>query len=86
MRASQMSKAEFIAAHYHELFGVIADAAVEGRRGAELSLWLRQQQVKLQDRLGRAYDSLIPPAPPPAKPAANGQPTQSATRPQGAAK
>lgn len=48
----------FLADHYHELFGLICEAATAGRKGGELSLWLTQAGKTLKQRLRLQYESL----------------------------
>lgn len=55
-----MSKKEFIAEYLDEFWGMVADAAVMQRQGAELSLSLRSKLQKVEKLLGEAYDSLQP--------------------------
>ena len=55
-----MSKADFIAEHRHEFFGMVTDAAVTQARGAPLSIFLRDLSRKIDERLGEIYDELKP--------------------------
>ncbi len=57
-----LTRQQFIEAHFHELSGIILDAALAGRSGAELSIWLRNTQKKLSEKLGKVFDDLQPKA------------------------
>lgn len=75
-----MTKEQFIAAHKHQLAGLMLDAIYTGKakHGAELSIFVSMIQHTVSDRLAAMYDSLQPkPATLPAKPevTANGKPT-----------
>jgi hypothetical protein len=60
-----LTREQFIDRHFHEFCGIVLDGATAGRSGAELSLWLRTMQVRLRERLGRAWEEM---AHEPAKP------------------
>ncbi len=67
-----MTRSEFIAEYRHEIDGWLLDAAMEGRRGAELSIWLRQMRARIEQKLGVMYDRMQD------KPATNGKATVKA--------
>jgi hypothetical protein len=58
------TRQEFIDRHFHLLCGLLLDAAVTQRTGAELSLWLRTAQRKVADLLGQCHSDLYPVAAP----------------------
>lgn len=74
-----MTKDQFIAAHKHQLAGLMLDAIYTGKakHGAELSIFVSMIQHTVSDRLAAMYDSLQPKPAAPAKPevTANGKPT-----------
>ncbi len=48
----------FLADHYHELFGIVCDAATAGRKGGELSLWMSAAGKAVRARLRAIFDDL----------------------------
>ncbi len=55
-----MTLEQFIEKHRHEVMGLIADAALAGRSGADLALWLRNTMKKVDSRLAAIYQELQP--------------------------
>jgi hypothetical protein len=55
-----MTQDEFVAKYRHEIDGWILDAAMEGRRGAELSIWLKTMRSKIESKLRAMYVSMQP--------------------------
>jgi hypothetical protein len=53
-----MTKEEFADEWQHEIDGWLLDAAMEGRRGAELSVWLRNMRGKIRAKLFAIHDEL----------------------------
>ncbi len=64
-----MTKEQFVAKWRHEIDGWILDAAIEARRGADLSMFLRGMRAKVEAKLVAMYCDFQTTAPP-----ANGQP------------
>ena len=68
-----MTRTEFIGQFRNELLGMVLDAALANRRGAELALSMRASAGKLDALLGAMYDAMNrepplatkPPAPKP---------------------
>lgn len=57
---SQPAFERFVADHYHELFGLICEAATAGRKGGELSLWMTGAGRTIKSRLLAIYNDLTP--------------------------
>ncbi len=55
-----MTRQQFQEQFFHQYFGMIADGAVQGRSGPELSVWIRTTQAKALAQLGLMYDALNP--------------------------
>ena len=53
-----MTRIEFVNEYRHELDGWILDAAMESRKGAELSIFLRQMRAKIEAKLATMHDAL----------------------------
>lgn len=53
-----MSQQEFIEKFRHEIDGWVLDAAMSGRSGENLSLWLKVIRSKIEAKLGAMYDEL----------------------------
>lgn len=58
-----MTRQQFIDSHYHELYGLIADAFCVNRTGADLSRAMQLAADKVRERLGRIHDQLTKPEP-----------------------
>lgn len=65
------SREEFIRLHQHEFLGLLLDAVTARRSGGEQALWLDFAAKAIKERLGRAYDDLLPKP----LPSNNGPPT-----------
>jgi hypothetical protein len=63
------TREQFIQEFRHEIEGWLLDAAMSGKHGAELSVWLRQMRQKIETKLGVMYDASQPQP-------ANGKPAQ----------
>lgn len=50
----------FLAEHYHELFGLICEAATAGRKTGELSIWMTEAGRTLKRRLKAMHEDLSP--------------------------
>lgn len=48
----------FIETHYHELLGIVLDAAIGDRKGSELSLWIKAISHQIRLRLAAIYDQM----------------------------
>ena len=59
--ALNRTREAFVSLHEHEFLGHLCDAVATRRAGGELALWLTNMKVKIRDRLGKAYDDLLPP-------------------------
>lgn len=53
-----MTRSEFIVKFRYEIEGWVLDGAMEARRGAELSIWLRQIRERIGEKLGEMFDVL----------------------------
>lgn len=54
-----MTTEEFVEAFRHEIDGWILDAAMEGRTGAELSVWLRNMRKKVEIKLTLMHQAAV---------------------------
>lgn len=63
-----MTREQFIDRHYHELYGLIADAFAVNRQGADLSRAMQLAAEKVRARLGQMHDQLVPPPQQPIQP------------------
>ena len=70
-----MTRADFIAKWRNELCGVVADAAISGKSGTMLAMFLREAFRKIDSDLGKAWDDLQPKAMP--AQIKNGQPART---------
>ena len=55
-----MTRTQFIDAHFHAIFGTVADAATHQLKGGELSMRMDLWRRRITHELGAAYDSLTP--------------------------
>ncbi len=55
-----MTRDDFVQRWKHECLGRVLDAAMSGRAGGELSLWLRRITKVIDDDLGRMWDAAQP--------------------------
>lgn len=53
-----MTTEEFVGKYRHEIDGWILDAAMGGRHGAELSIFLRAMRAKIETKLGQIHMDL----------------------------
>lgn len=53
-----MTKEEFASQWQHEIDGWVLDAAMEARRGGELSIFLRSMRLKIRQKLFAIHDEL----------------------------
>lgn len=61
-----MTRQEFIEKFRHQWDGIVLDACITHRTGAELSMWLRQMRGRIELGLGEMHDALVtPPEPKP---------------------
>lgn len=54
--ARPATKDEFLEKHFHEVFGIVCDAATNRKSGGELSLWMTAMKVRIHDKLRAAWD------------------------------
>lgn len=64
-----MTRDQFVAEQKHALIGLVVDAMLTRRSGAELSLFLQSVTARAEEILGRVYDAAQP-KPLPVKPEA----------------
>lgn len=67
-----MTQKEFTERFRHEVEGWLLDAAMSGRSGAELSIWLRHMRARIETKLGQMWQDMQSKAPGSGAPAGNG--------------
>ncbi len=82
-----MTRDQFIAREKHQILGLVIDAMVVRRNGADLSIFMETVTGRVEEVLGRVYDQVNPkplPVKPaePTKPPANGVHTGPLQQPQ----
>jgi hypothetical protein len=61
-----ISRDEFVLHFQHEIDGWVLDAAIEHRKGGELSLFLKVMRNRIVHKLGVMYDTVVGSEPCPA--------------------
>lgn len=61
-------KTRFIDQHYHDLFGIVADAYVVNRSGPELSRAMQLAATRVRAKLAEVFDQFVPPPQQPIQP------------------
>jgi hypothetical protein len=69
-----MTREEFLGRYRHELAGIVLDAAMANRHGAELAVFCRSMMQRIDAKLGEMYVELTRPQPSP-----NGMPAPPKT-------